>query len=426
MTSPAAPSTPAPAPPTTITDRVTLLDALRGFALIGVLLMNMPAFSGIVYMSPDQMAASSTAATDLPVAVVMLWLAYGKFYSIFSLLFGIGFALQLDAALRRGDAHVSVFKRRLVVLLGIGLVHMYAWEGDILVLYALIGFMLLPLRRMPDPLLLRTSAVLLFAPVLLQLAITLSGGALDPGAPLVQLGERTLLATGFANDALPYPTLAHAGWAEYLRFQLSGPFFRYADLLTTGRPFKVLAMFLLGLWIGRSSLLRGGEETVPLLRRVQRWGFIVGAPAALAQAVLLIAGGAAASWLKLAEALAYALGVVPLALAYAATFTLLYHHERWRRRLDVLGPAGRMALTNYLSQTALQILLFYGVGFALMGKVGATLLPLITATVITAQVLGSRWWLSRFQFGPMEWIWRQATYGRRLPLRSTSSPEASA
>lgn len=116
-----------------------ILDALRGFALIGVLLMNIVGFSGMGFMTREQMMDSPTAAADLPVAAVMLVVAYGKFYSIFSLLFGIGFALQLDAALRRGDERLAVFKRRLGVLLGFGLVHMYFWEGDILVPYALMG-----------------------------------------------------------------------------------------------------------------------------------------------------------------------------------------------------------------------------------------------------------------------------------------------
>ena len=106
-------------------------------------------------MTPEMMAASPTAAVDLPVAGLVVWLGYGKFYSLFSLLFGIGFSLQLAAAERRGDERLRVFKRRLLVLLAIGAVHLYIWEGDILVLYALVGFFLIPFRRLPDRTLLR-------------------------------------------------------------------------------------------------------------------------------------------------------------------------------------------------------------------------------------------------------------------------------
>lgn len=208
-------------------DRLDLLDAARGIALAGIFLMNLAAFSGFAFMTPEGRAGLPTSAIDAPVGFVSLWLTYGKFSSIFSLLFGIGFSLQLAAAARRGDGRLSVFRRRLAVL----------------------------------------AALLVLAPVLLQGAITVTSGALDPGAPLLRAGGGTLVATGFAPDAMPYPLLRDGGWIEYLRFQLSGGFYRYGDLLTTGRPFKVLAMFLLGLWVGRSGMLRDLGRCADLLRR---------------------------------------------------------------------------------------------------------------------------------------------------------------
>lgn len=189
--------------------------------------------------------------------------------------------------------------------------------------------MLILFRHMSNLRLVRLAAVLVFVPVLVQLAITASGGATDPGAPLIRQGESVLVATGLAPDALPYPVLKTAGWAEYLRFQVSGPFFRYGELLTEGRPFKVLAMFLLGLWIGRSGLLRAGDAALPLLRRVRLWGLAIGVPASMAHAVLYIAGVERASCGMVAEVLAYALGIVPLAMAYAAAFALAYRQPRW-------------------------------------------------------------------------------------------------
>jgi uncharacterized protein len=405
----------APAP-TPDAGRLAIVDALRGFALAGIFLVNLGAFTGVAFMKPEEMSTSPTAAADLPATLLILWLAYGKFYSLFSLLFGIGFSLQLGAAERRGDARLRVFRRRLAVLLCIGAVHMYFWEGDILFFYALMGFLLIPLRRLSDRALVRTAGVLLVCPVALEVVIALSHGVLDPGAPLLHAGEAVLVRTGFAPDAMLWPVLRDAGWADYLRFQLSGPFFRYAELLSTGRPFKVLAMFLLGLWVGRSGLLLDVAAWTPLLRRVRVWGFAIGLPAAAAQAALMFAGGSGAR-VKIAEAAAYALGVAPVALAYAATFALLWLSPGWRRRLERFVPAGRMALTNYLSQTCIALTIFYGIGFGLMGRVGPSLWPPLVIAVLTAQVVVSRWWLSRFDFGPMEWLWRQATYGRRLPLR---------
>jgi uncharacterized protein len=403
--------------PTSDVERLDILDALRGLALAGIFLVNLAVFSGFVFMPPDLMARLPTAAVDMPAAGLILWLGYGKFYSLFSLLFGIGFSLQLVAAEDRGDARLAVFRRRLLVLLAVGALHLYIWEGDILFLYALVGFLLIPFRRVRDATLVRDAVALVFAPVALEALIAVSRGALDPGAPLLRAGNSVLQKTGFSPGTPPYPLLRDAGWAEFLRFQLSGVFFRYADLLTTGRPFKVLAMFLVGLWVGRSGMLRDLTPWLPTLRRVRLWGFALGLPAAGVQVALMARGTPTGSWLKVGESVGYALGVTPLALAYAATFAILWQSASWRARLTRLAPAGRTALTNYLSQTVVALTLFYGIGFGLMGHVGPTWWPLLVVAVIAAQLGISRWWLQRFAFGPMEWIWRQATYGRRFPLR---------
>ena len=406
--------------PTADSERLDILDALRGFALAGIFLLNLASFSGFTFMSPEQMAASPTAALDLPVAFIIVWLGYGKFYSLFSLLFGIGFSLQLAAAERRGDIRLEIFRRRLLVLMAIGAVHLFFWEGDILFLYSIMGFFLIPFRPSPDARCLRIAAALVLAPVALEALIVASGGRLDPGAPINRVGESVLAAMGFPRDALPFPFLRDAGWIDYLRFQLSGVFFRYGDLLTTGRPFKVLAMFVLGLWVGRSGMLVDLTPWVPTLRRVRRWAFGIGLPAALAQAAFMLGGTGANPWLKVVESLAYALGVAPLALAYATTFAILWQSDAWRSRLLRLASAGRMALTNYLSQTVLAVAVFYGIGLGMMGRVGPVWWPLIVVAVIAAQAAFSRWWLTRFTFGPMEWIWRQTTYRRRLAIKKAA------
>jgi len=407
--------------PTADSERLDVLDAMRGFALGGILLLNLAVFSGFVFMPPEALSASPTASFDMPVAGLTFWLGYGKFYSLFSLLFGMGFSIQLAAAGRRGDLRLGVFRRRLLALTVIGAVHLYFWEGDILVLYALTGFFLVPFRRVSDIVLLRTAVALVLAPVALEALIVATHGALDPGAPLLRAGDAVLVATGFPAGAVPYPLLRDAGWGEYLRFQLSGVFFRYADLLSTGRPFKVLAMFLVGLWVGRSGMLADLTPWLPTLRRVRRWGFAVGLPAAALHMMLMASGTSAGPWLKVVESGAYALGVAPLALAYASTFAILWQSDAWRARLVRLAPAGRMALTNYLTHTVVALTLFYGIGFGQMGRFGPIWWPLMVVAMISAQVAMSRWWLTRFAFGPMEWIWRQATYGRRLSLRRAAA-----
>ena len=115
---------------------------------------------------------------------------------------------------------------------------------------------------------------------------------------------------------------------------------------------------------------------------------------------------------------AYALGVVPLAIAFASGFALLWSQERWRQRLLVLAPMGRMALTNYLMQTIIALLLFTGIGLGMGTRVSAVSFEAIALAVFIVQVIWSRWWLRRFRFGPCEWIWRMLTYGRVMRLRA--------
>jgi uncharacterized protein len=409
--------------PTPSSARLPVLDATRGLALLGIFTLNLAPFSGFIYMKPEEMAALPTAAVDLPAALLILWLGYGKFYSLFSLLFGIGFALQIESAARAGDEGLRRFRRRLLVLLAIGFVHLtFIWEGDILALYALVGFALIPLRRLSQRGLIVTAAVLLALPVVEQALIVVSHGALDPGAPLLEIGKRWQIAMGFGAGAEPYPVLKYASLTEAVRFQLSGIWFRYADLLTTGRPFKVLAMFLLGLWVGRSGLLRDVEPWVPLLRRVRLVCLAVGLPAALVQALMEVAQGPPDSPLRILGSAAYALGVAPLAVAYASHLALLWRRPVWRDRLAWAIPAGRMALTGYLTQTVIGIALFYGIGLGLMGTAGPVTWPLIAGVVVTLQAAASWWWLGRFPFGPMEWLWRRATYGQFSADSSSATP----
>jgi uncharacterized protein len=230
-------------------ERIELLDALRGFALLGILTMNLLAFSGYyeVKMVGD-LASLPTHAADRVTHFLMATLAEGKFYSLFSLLFGIGFAVQMLRAEQRGDRLAPRYRRRLGVLVAIGMVHLcVVWAGDILVLYALLGFLLLPLRRYGDRTLLIGAAALIATPVLLRAAVLASGGALDPGAPVLALAERLDAGLFGAQAATPLVSyVASGGWLELAKYNLAGPVWRLGELLQEGRAFKVLGMFLVG------------------------------------------------------------------------------------------------------------------------------------------------------------------------------------
>ncbi|NKI36368.1 DUF418 domain-containing protein [Wenzhouxiangella sp. XN79A] len=403
--------------PAAIGERIELLDALRGVALLGILLANMMVFSGWVFMSSEQQAALAGALPAEISRFLFYLLLDGKFYTVFSLLFGIGFAVQLERlSARRPDA-VRIYTRRLLGLLLIGLFHlMFIWVGDILTLYALIGFTLLLARNWSNQTLTRAAVALILLPVPAYVLWGLLIGS-PPGS------AATVAAEAYRTWASPNATLSWVetmrlpGWAAYRDWVLAIWPFRIPNVLDSWRIPKVMGLFFLGACIGRRLMAGRLLDDTPLLERVLVVGLIIGLPANLVYASL---GGLGPysqqlSGTGLVATIAYAVGVVPLGLAYAAALALL-----WRRGagwLRAFAPAGRMALTNYLMHSVVMGLVFLGYGLGLAGQLAPWQSWLLAGLTVVLQILLSRAWLARFRFGPAEWLWRWATYGTRTPLR---------
>jgi uncharacterized protein len=408
-----------PAPPVLPAERVELLDALRGFALLGIFVINLRAFSEWTNISAAEQAALPTASLDPALHFLATLLAEGKFYSLFSLLFGIGFAVQMLRAADKGVDFAPRFRRRLWVLLGIGMVHLcLIWMGDILVLYALLGFLLVPLRRFGDRPLLLAAVALILAPIAVHSVIVLSGGALNPATPLRTIAVSVDADFGF--DTADYPwVLGRLGWIEFFQVNLGGPFWRFAGLLETSRAPKVLAMFLVGFVAARRLDFRDLAAHRGLLRRVLAGGLALGVTVNAGWAwITTVQSPPFVSWPGVLETVAYAFGVAPLALAWAAAFALLWQRPGWQRRLARLAPAGRMALTNYLLQSVIGVGLFYGIGLGWVGRVGPALIVPLVVVIFAVQIQLSALWLRHFRYGPAEWVWRSLTYGQRQPLRT--------
>lgn len=395
-------ATSAPGPLVTA-ERIALIDALRGFALFGILVVNMEAFR-----APEMAGRADVALPDL----LATWLiAFGfqtKFYVLFSFLFGYGLSVQLTRAAAHGVALVPRYARRLLGLLLLGLAHAaLLYVGDILVAYAILGAVLLRLRDAGDRALLRTAAGLVAATVLL---VTLTGVAIAVAGPGVAEAadpagtSRALAATrGAPPEVIAARLRAYPGTLAFALF---------------GQGPTALAMFLIGLWAGRRRLLERVDEHLPLLRRVRALGFAVGVPGALVWATYFARNGFdfGAPFL-FAAAVDFATAPF-LTAGYAATLTLLYRAARWRARLAPLIPPGRLALSNYLLQSAAGAFLFTGYGFGLFGRVGAAVGLALSVAIYAAQLPLSAWWLRRFAFGPAEWLLRSLTYARFQPLRA--------
>jgi len=221
------------------------------------------------------------------------------------------------------------------------------------------------------------------------------------------------------EGAAKYLFTNNAGWSEWRKWQEAGFFYRYSYLVESNRPFKVFGMFLLGFYAGRKMIYANLDNYVTLFRKVRKWGYIIGIPSNLAVAYFEIDGKSVPNAAGLLDTVFYAIGVVPLSLAYVSSICLLWVRTKGNSKWKVLAPVGRMALTNYLMQTVLGIIIFYGVGFGFGGNIGPTIFFPIAFGIYFLQILYSNWWLKYFNYGPMEWIWRQLTYGKWLPFKKT-------
>lgn len=415
------------AAPTAPTERVALIDVLRGFALFGIFTVNIALF-----IHPIEYVIL-TVAYDNPIDATVAWLtrvlAEGKFYSLFSMLFGLGFAMQLSRAQERGGSFVPVYLRRNFILLIIGVLHgVLLWVGDILVPYAVGSLMLLWLRNARDRTRLIWAAVLLVLPTLF-LVLALSSMELarmspEGAAQMEAMFAAQAAATQAAMDQA-YVVYSSGSYAEITAQ-------RWQDLLKmwglTLFVFpNILAMFLLGSVIGRRGILRDPAAHLPLLRRVLLWGGSLGLILNIVYAVGMAGEDRTLpTWTLVIAMVAHAIGAPLLSMAYAAGLALLWQDPDWQKRLRGLAPAGRMALTNYLLQSVIATTIFYGYGFALFGQVGATLGLALVFVIYAIQVAWSPWWLARFRFGPVEWLWRSLTYWRLQPMRldRTTLPES--
>ena len=400
-------------------ERSTLLDALRGYALLGILIANMMGFIGYFFLEDEVRSTLTLARFDDLSRFLAEWLIVGKFYSIFSLLFGIGFAIQLGRLEQRGEG-AGRYLRRLAILFVIGLLHiLLLWYGDIVALYALMGAVLLLVRKVSDRALLWGALVCWLIPVVWSAAIHFGG--MRPAEPIFATAIAALGMMG-VTEQQPLPIFQSADISLHLRAHVGDLFFRIGDLVYQMRFTKVLGMFLIGLWVGRRALYANLDQYRTLLRRTALIGFGLGLPLAAAKAALTMTAGDDRT-LQFTAELAYVLSTPTLALGYAAGFALLWRAGS-NRLLQWAVPAGRMALTNYLMQTIIQSAIFFGWGLGLIGKLGLVFVFPLSLAVFALQIAFSTLWLARYRFGPVEWLWRSLTYGKRQPMGREASPAA--
>jgi uncharacterized protein len=405
--------------PVSNTEREKLMDVLRGFAILGIFIANLRFLS---FYNEGETSTGYHFAIDGKVSFLHAMFVEGKFYSIFSLLFGWGVALQFMRMKEKGIVSTSLIKRRLGGMLILGLLHLIIlWPGDIVAFYAMMGFLLLLFKNMSEKKLLIWGTILVLSPIVIYflkmnfLWLNAPAGIMFDTNGWIDRHWSHLGDDG--SEGLS--TSSTSTWIKIWKLNIAGFFGRYGYLFFVSRIPKVLGMFLIGFWLGKNANYKKVLANNSLLKKIALGGFIIGLPMNYMLARYMQNEG---DYFQLKmngfyQTVVYALGVAPLAMAYVATIALAYKAKLGHQVLLVLQPVGKMAFSNYIMHSLIGVLTFYGVGLGLGGQFGPLAWTLFALVIFGMQIILSTIWLSYFNYGPLEWIWRSVTYKKRQPMK---------
>ncbi len=406
--------------PTGEAERIVTLDVMRGLAIFGILFVNIGLFGFPEgYSQIHQELFGGTA--DRIVYWATQFFIEGKFYSLFSLLFGMGAAIQFERARRRGLKFGPWYSRRLLVLLGIGLVHeVFIVTGIILLTYSIVGFWLIPfLKRRQKTLLMWTGVMILIPVLVVSVFVAVKSAHKDAGVE----DSAAVGSTAESEKALEkreafdeqVATFGQGSYLELVRVRLGK--LPESVAVTLGLGTYVLGMFLIGVLLWRSGWITEPQAHQGQIQRMMAWGLSAGS---LCTGGYLIVRTHITSTppptVVVPAVTAQMVGNMSLCLGYVGVVVLAMTTQRGRRLLTPLAPVGRTALSNYILQSLVCATIFYGYGFGLYGKAGPTVGLLLVLVIFAVQLALSTWWVRRFRFGPVEWLWRSLTYGRRFPI----------
>lgn len=395
--------------------RIEIIDVLRGFTLLGIAWVH---FTEQYYAGQAPASHESFNAANLADKIVMGFIGIfvqGKFFMIFSFLFGLSFFIQSDSAKSSGG-FLGRFAWRLTVLFAIGFVHSLHYRGDILTIYALLGFVLLIAFYIPERYLPWIALFLIFniPSVFYRLYKGLSGGEIFPAT------EQSVLE-------MYYNTLSQGSYISILKANLAELPLKMDFQIFSGRIYITLGLFLLGLYAGKKAFFTDLIQTTKFPRKLLMTGlYTIGGCVGFVVFIFAVLGSAG---ITPPEYVGFAIGGLvydvfntALATIYVAGIILLFRKERWHRWLLYFYAPGRMGLTTYLGQTLFGFLLFFSPGLGQLGQIGAVICLLLGSVAFAIQAAFSRWWLARFVYGPVEWLWRSLTYFKWQPFRKVLQP----
>ncbi|TAJ05790.1 DUF418 domain-containing protein [Marinilabiliaceae bacterium JC017] len=396
--------------PTVAKNRIIFLDVLRGFALMGILFANILSWSGMKFLPFHEIKAMGNVETDAMLYKLLKFFVDTKFYTLFSLLFGVGFYLQYS---RNGEksSFNGTYLSRLTILLIIGVCHALIWSGDILMLYALMGFALFALRKLPPKRMLTLAIVLFCLPLLLDVVYMYTF------VPEMSLLPK--IALKVYPDMVPDQVVAgfqSESYVSVFKTNLHNVIWRWYDFIPSGRPFKVLGLFLLGFYLYHVEFFTKFSKQNKYLVTLLLCGLTF-------TGLTLVIGGSVASfsrsWNDILYRAIHEVGQITLGLSYVCVLAKLvdrfpdFIFFRW------LKNYGRQSMSSYLGHTLLGIIVFYPfIGWGFFGQLTLETVFEVAVLILSLQLLFCTVWFRFFSFGPVEWLWRCATYRTWFPLRN--------
>jgi uncharacterized protein len=440
---------PAPRPePVAANERVTAVDVLRGFALLGILTMNIVAFAWPEAAYDNPTRGGGFSGLDRVVWVFNHLFFEMKMMTLFSMLFGAGLVLMDERSERRGASLRAVYYRRCLWLLVIGLIHSYLiWWGDILVLYAECGLIIYLFRHWRPQTLISVGVLFLCVPVPILIGVAAGFDFLENTAKKAEAAENaqqqpTRFQAWIYHDVWKskiLPEIDPNALKKKENFEKSIKIHRggYAGIVKERAKelfvVQTVGFILGGFWLAGGRMLIGmGLMKLDVFsgrrsRRFYLWlmllGYGIGLPIVAYDAYELIRTNFGFSFRLHGGVFLNFFGSVLVALGHVGALVLIYQAGLLTWLTSRLAAVGRMALTNYLTHSIVCTTLFYGYGFGAFGHVNRTGMAGIVLVIWIVQLLVSPIWLERFRFGPAEWLWRSLTYWRLQPiLRGASLP----
>ncbi|TMM57393.1 DUF418 domain-containing protein [Maribacter algarum] len=394
--------------------RIEIIDALRGFALAGILICHMvEQYIGAGAPMSHYETVSSGIGNQIIDGFIGILLR-GKFIALFSFLFGLSFFIQMDNGAKKGIAYGGRFLWRLVLLLLIGYAHSLFYRGDILTIYAMLGIFLIPFYKLNTKWALGFAA-LLFLGLGRYIIFYFTNGEhlfLDIDPMDMESPRMTEYYETIKNGSL-YEVFATNSWDGHLDKMN----YQYGAF---GRGYFTFAFFLIGLYVGRTGFFKRFKEERKFTKKV-----LIGSIILLVVSISITAGafigigqeGNVNSWLGMIGLSGMDMANLAMTLIYIALFVIFYRKVKPEKWLAKFAPYGRMALTNYVLQSIVGTALLFGWGLGYLGELQNVYTFLIALALIAIQMWLSKIWLQNFNYGPLEWIWRSLTFFKVFPMK---------